>query len=150
MGHWMKGVDSTQGRLIGEGVPDHLGRIRVLVYWKFIMFLTINNKSLNQWVDSFTHGAAVWSPWSRNGIWWFPSLKSHIFSHVLKNASANFNSLYLLLVCRCYPVGMANIIDISWFQNVSPSKESMYRPSIHIFSSYKDMIAEAGKMLQDL
>ncbi len=29
------------------------------------------------------------------------------------------------IACRCCPVGMTNIIDISWFRNVSPSKESM-------------------------
>ena len=29
------------------------------------------------------------------------------------------------IVCRCCPVGMTNKIDISWFRNVSPSKESM-------------------------
>ena len=30
------------------------------------------------------------------------------------------------IACRCCPVGMTNKIDISWFRNVSPSKESMY------------------------
>ena len=29
------------------------------------------------------------------------------------------------IICRCCPVAMTNIIDISWFRNVNPSKESM-------------------------
>ncbi len=32
------------------------------------------------------------------------------------------------IACRCCPVGTTNKIDISWFRNVSPSKESMIDP----------------------
>ncbi len=31
------------------------------------------------------------------------------------------------IACRCCPVGTTNKIDISWFRNVNPSKESMSR-----------------------
>ena len=30
-----------------------------------------------------------------------------------------------IIICRCCPVAMTYIIDVSWFRNVNPSKESM-------------------------
>ena len=33
---------------------------------------------------------------------------------------------YKNVACKCCPVGTTNKIDISWFRNVNPSKESMF------------------------
>ena len=48
---------------------------------------------------------------------WLGSEKS-----LSKSSQSQVASAKTPIVCRCCAVGMTNIIDISWFRNVSPSK----------------------------
>ncbi len=52
------------------------------------------------------------------------------------------------IACRCCPVGMTNKIEISWFRNVSPSKESMWGV-MEIIKYYTDL-GRAFLWVQDL
>ncbi len=49
-------------------------------------------------------------------------------SQKMHNLILTFFGIYENIACRCCSVGMTNIIDVSWFWNVNPSKESMIVP----------------------